>query len=139
MVVSTSCQDQCHYLAIKTSEKNPVRNVKFFKESEGGLWYLLPEEVVRLIDCCPPSLRPIVITAVCTGLRKGEIVLIKWNDIDFANRIIFIANTKNGEKREVPVNDYLTETLKSIKKHDASPYVFCDKEGKPLLRLQEVR
>jgi integrase len=73
----------------------------------------------------------IVIAAVCTGLRKGEIVHIKWNDIDFANRIIFIANTKNGEKREVPVNDFLTATLKSITKHESSPYVFCDTEGKP--------
>jgi integrase len=74
------------------------------------------DEAVRLIECCPSSLRPIVITAVCAGLRKGEIVHIRWNDIDFANRIIFIANTKNGEKREVPVNDYLTAILKSIKK-----------------------
>jgi len=112
-------------------ERNPVKNVRFFKENAGRLRYLLMDEAVRLIECCPSSLRPIVITAVCTGLRKGEIVHIKWNDIYFANRIIFIANTKNGEKREVPVNDYLTETLKSIKKHDASPYVFCDKDGKP--------
>ena len=92
-------------LELGKAEKNPVRNVKFFKETEGRLRYLLPEEVIRLIDCCPSAIRPIVITAVCTGLRKGEIVHIKWNDIDHANRIIFIANTKNGEKREVPVND----------------------------------
>jgi len=97
--------------------------LKIFKpqKTEGRLRYLLPKEVGRLIDCCPSAIRPMVITAVCTGLRKGEIVHIKWNDIDFANRIIFIANTKDGEKREVPVNDFLTATLKSIKKHDARP------------------
>ena len=53
---------------------------------------------------------------VCTGLRKGEVVNIKWDDIDFRNRIIYIGNTKNGEKREIPINDYLTEQLKSIKR-----------------------
>jgi integrase len=69
--------------------------------------------------------------AVCTGLRKGEMVTIKWNKIDFKNRIFSIETTKNGEKREVAMNDYLTGTLKSIKRNDVSPYVFCDKEGKP--------
>ena len=45
--------------------------------------------------------------------------------------VLYIADTKNGEKREVSMNDYLTETLKSIKSNDTSPYVFCDDEGKP--------
>jgi len=113
------------------AEKNPVWKVKFFKETHGRLRYLLPEEIISLIDCCPSHLKPIVITAVCTGLRKGEIANIKWSDIDFRNRIIYIENTKNGEKREVSMNDLLTETLKSITRNDTSPYVFCDKEGKP--------
>jgi integrase len=113
------------------AEKNPVSKVRFFKESNGRLRYLLPEEIIRLIECCPSQLKPIVITAVCTGLRKGEIVNIKWSDVDFRNRVIYIQNTKNGEKREVSMNDYLTETLKSIKRNDKSLYIFCDKDGKP--------
>ena len=112
-------------------DSNPVSKVKFFKESNGRLRYLLPGEIILLIDCCPPQLKPIVITAVCTGLRKGEIVYLKWDDIDFRNRVIYIGNTKNGEKREVPMNDYLTEALKSIRRNDKSPYVFCDEKGKP--------
>ena len=66
-----------------------------------------------------------------TGLRKAEIVNIRWHAIDFRNRIIYIENTKNGEKREVPMNDYLTGTLKSIKRKDGSPYVFCNKDDNP--------
>jgi len=117
------------------AEKNPVSKVNFFKESKGRLRFLLPEEINHLIDCCPSFLKPIVIVAVCTGLRKGEIVNIKWEDIDFRNRIIYIGNTKNGEKREIPINDYLTETLKSIKRNDVSPYVFCNKGGNPCYRF----
>ena len=45
------------------------------------------------------------------------------------NIVIYIENTKNGGKREVLINDYLTETIKSIKRNSASPYVFCNKEG----------
>jgi len=95
------------------------------------LRYLLLGEVVRLIDCCPSFLKPIVITAVCTGLRKAEIVNIKSHDIDFMNRIIYIENPKNGKKRDVPMNDYLTGTLKSIKRIYPGPYVFCNKDGNP--------
>jgi integrase len=117
------------------AETNPVSKVNFFKESKGRLRFLLPQEINRLIDCCPPHIKPIVITAVCTGLRKGEIVHIRWEDIDFKNRIIYIGNTKNGEKRETPINDRLTETLKSINRNEVSPYVFCDKDGKPYYRF----
>ena len=98
------------------AEKNPVVKVRFFKESSGRLRYLLPEEFNRLIDCCPPHLKPIVITVVCTGLRKGEIVYIKWEDVDFRNRVIYIADTKNGEKREVSMND--TELSDPLHSHE---------------------
>ena len=120
------------------AENNPVSKVNFFKESKGRLRFLLPAEINRLIDCCPPHIKPIVTTAVCTGLRKGEIVNIRWDDIDFRNRIIYIGNTKNGEKRETPINDRLTETLKSIRRNDVSPFVFCDKDGNPYYRFEKA-
>jgi integrase len=44
---------------------------------------------------------------------------------------------KNGEKRETPINDRLTETLKSIRRNDTSSYVFCDKDGNPYYRFEK--
>jgi integrase len=69
-------------------------------------------------------------------MRRGEILGLKWEDIDFRNGVITLLDTKNGEKREVPMNDTLIETLRSIRRHPSSPYVFCDQEGKRFCRAR---
>jgi len=45
-------------------------------------------------------LKPIVIVALNTGMRLGEILNLKWQDLDFNQKFIYIENNKNGEKKE---------------------------------------
>jgi integrase len=40
-------------------------------------------------------------------------------------------NTKNGEKREIPINEQVKSALIKVRKHPESPYIFCNKDGKP--------
>ena len=56
-------------------------------------------------------LRPIVFLALRTGMRRGEILNMRWSDIDFKNRQILIPITKNGERRYVPISPDLREML----------------------------
>ena len=111
--------------------ENPTDKVKFFKENNHRLRYLTKEEIKALYNAAAEHLKPIIVIALNTGVRKGEILNLKWEDIDFRQKIIYILNTKNGEKREIPMNDPLFDTLLKIKKHPDSPYVFCNKDGKP--------
>ena len=60
----------------------------------------MKEEIKRLYDACPEYLKPIVAIAVCTGMRKGEILNLKWPDVDFRRKIITILKTKGQRKRE---------------------------------------
>jgi integrase len=53
---------------------NPLKSVKFLKEPPGRLRYLVQEEIDRLLEACPPHLKPIVVTALHTGMRKSEIL-----------------------------------------------------------------
>ncbi|PIV64039.1 MAG: hypothetical protein COZ37_01245 [bacterium (Candidatus Ratteibacteria) CG_4_10_14_3_um_filter_41_18] len=62
-------------------------------------------EIKKLLDVCSEPLKSIVTIALNTGMRKGEILNLKWRDIDFNQRIIYLLETKSGEKREVPMND----------------------------------
>jgi len=62
-------------------------------------------EIKKLLDVCSEPLKSIVTIALNTGMRKGEILNLKWRDIDFNQRIIYLLETKRGEKREVPMND----------------------------------
>ena len=69
-------------------DENPVRKVRLFREKNTRVRYLEKEEVHLLLDNCALHLRPIVSLAVHTGMRKSEILNLKWNDIDFQRNLI---------------------------------------------------
>ena len=52
-------------------------------------------------------------------------------EVDLRQKIIYIYNSKSGKSRKVDINDWLVETLIRVRKHPESPYVFCNKDGKP--------
>lgn len=109
-----------------------IRKVKFLPENNRRLRYLTKDEADLLISKCPAHLRPIVITALNTGMRKREILYLKWSNVDLVNGFILLTNTKNGERREIPINDTLRFTLNNIIRRIGVPYVFYDKStGKP--------
>ena len=70
-------------------------------------------------------------------MRKGEILKLKWNDIDFKMNLMYLIETKNNEIRKVPMNNAVRKTLIEIPKHPESPYVFCKTNGKPYLNIRK--
>jgi integrase len=52
-------------------------------------------------------------------------------DVDLRQKILYIYNSKSGKSRKVDINDWLVETFIRLRKHPDSPYVFCNKDGKP--------
>ncbi|MDO8524919.1 MAG: site-specific integrase, partial [Candidatus Omnitrophota bacterium] len=111
------------------ASNNPCKAVKLFKENNQRLRFLEQEEIPKLLSECCAHLKPIVVLAINTGMRKGEILRLKWHDIDFKRDIIHLYETKNGEKREVPLNAIAKRTLIAVPKHPDSSYIFCDKKG----------
>jgi integrase len=119
----------------KRVQVNPVREVKFLKEPKEKDRILSEEEEVRLLGAVRTGhkarhLEPIIITALNTGMRKGEILNLKWSNVDFKNGIIIVEGTKNGEIRKIPMNKKLTETLDGAKKVSKGEFVFSE-NGKP--------
>ena len=119
-------------------EDNPVRKVKLFKEDNCIVRHLEKEEIGRLINACCDHLKPIVILALNTGMRKGEILGLKWKNIDIQNNIIYLIETKNGKMREVPINDVAKHCLISVRKNPISSYVFCKKNGSPYSKVNRA-
>jgi integrase len=109
-----------------------VKKVKLLPENNRRLRYLSPEECGQLLSHCDSHLRPIVVTALHTGMRKAEILTLKWINIDFKNRLILLEITKNGERREIPINDTLMLTLQELPRRIDGHFVFYDpKTDKP--------
>jgi integrase len=98
----------------KKLTENPAKEVKLFKGSVKRLRYLMPEEVQRLIESCPEYLKPIVIVAVHTGMRRGEILGLRWNRVDLEKGKISLTDTKNSEDRVVFMNETVKATLDGL-------------------------
>jgi len=124
----------------KASE-NPVKQVRFFREDNGRTRFLTDEEEARLLACCSPSLRPLVITALHTGFRKSELLSLTWQDVDFQRRMITVraSYAKNGETRSIPMTVTVTTTLRALKgEGEPSVSVFRTHEGTPYRHIAKV-
>ena len=106
----------------KFEGKNPVKEVKFLQHRQYVFRVLTREEIKSLINAAVEYLKPILILALNTAMRKGEILNLKWNDVDFENRFLFIKETKSNVMRKIPMNDLVIKTLKSIE--TKSEFVF---------------
>jgi len=110
-----------------------VHKVKLLEENNNRLRFLSKDECQALVKACDAHLRPIVICALNTGMRKGEILGLKWDDVDLKHGFILLQITKNGERREIPINRTLRATFEDLyagtkerpRRLDI-PYVFYD-------------
>jgi len=111
--------------------QSPFSNTKnlFYKENNMRLEFLTGTEEERLLFYCKDHLKPIVITALNTGMRRGEILTLKWSQI--RNGFIYLRKTKTNEARQIPTNETLKDLFQSLPRHINSDYVFCNKDGKP--------
>ncbi|MCR4293427.1 MAG: site-specific integrase [Candidatus Kuenenia sp.] len=113
-----------------------VRNVKMLAENNRRLRFLSIEECKRLIECCHKDLKLIVTVALNTGMRRGEIFGLKWEQVDLNHGFILLDVTKNGERREIPINTTLEYLFKEMTHSIESVYVFVGKTGKPLIDIK---
>lgn len=89
------------------TEDNPVLKVKKPTEPRGRVRFLSDEEREALLNACRESSNPwlclAVVVALSTGMRKGELMGLTWRDVDLQAGRIVLHDTKNGERRVVPL------------------------------------
>lgn len=109
---------------------NPVMKISKPREPRGRERFLTDDERERLLVACKASedryLLPVVVLAISTGMRRGEIMNLKWTDVDFARGLIVLTETKNGTSRAVPLfglAHMLLEGLGDLRRED-TPLIF---------------
>ena len=94
----------------------------------GRLRWLTPEEAGRLLAACQasknPDLADVVELALFTGLRQSEALGLTWNRVDRAQGVLRLEETKNGERRTVPLNARTDAVLARRWTEGATGYVF---------------
>lgn len=113
---------------------NPTKGIEFFREAKRKPRFLSIEEINRLLNYCNGYLKEMVLLALHTGMRKGEILGLNWNNADLRNRLIVLEKTKNNEIREIPMSNVVYDMLLvkyREKIRDSEEYVFTKKDGKP--------
>lgn len=97
---------------------NPVRHVRKPKVNAGRDRRLEEGEEKRLLAAATKSktswLKPIVEIAIETAMRQGELLKLKWADVDLKARIARLRDTKSGDSRSVPLSKRATEILKAM-------------------------
>lgn len=83
---------------------SPALGVKSPKAPAGRVRYVQPTELRAILDACPNWLRPIASLAVSSGMRRGEILSLRWLDVDLNQHRAMLPQTKNGEGRFVYLN-----------------------------------
>lgn len=110
---------------------NPASPIRKLREPPGRVRFLTDEERDALLTACPERLRTIVLIALNTGLRKTELLTLRWKDLDFKNRMLRIERTKNGERRDIPMTQVVHNILRAIPRRVDAPYVFASSDGTP--------
>jgi len=123
-------------------EENPMFKVAKKKEPKGRIRFLSEDERKNLLTECKKiskELYLLVLTALSTGARYGEIINLKWANIDFENRIFHFMDTKNGEDRGVPISSAIYKELFEFSKvrNIKSDYVFIRPDGQKLLYFRD--
>lgn len=101
----------------KILKVNPLGKLKKLKEPPGRVRYLALDELGRLLKKLALHILPVVICALYTGMRKGEILALTWRDVDLKNNFIHIGQSKTHERRDIPIAEELkAEFLKLDRK-----------------------
>lgn len=113
-----------HVLSVAVREfkwlpDSPMRDVAKLPESQPRVRYLSAEERDALLNACKTSsnqyLFTVALLAISTGMRKNEIMRLAWTDVDLDRRVVLLLETKNKERRAVPLAGLAYEAVTALR------------------------
>jgi integrase len=112
-----SCLSKAYNLAMKEWEwvrDNPCSKVSREKENNQRIRWLYTDEEERLISACHDDIKDIVIFAIETGMRLGELLALRWTDVSIVRETATVMKSKNHQPRTIPLEKRPVEVLKRI-------------------------
>ena len=116
-------------------QTNPIARIRMVRERGKRRPVMPVADELKLLAACSDHLRPIVITALDTGMRRGELLNQTFEDVDFDRKVISVSHSKTaeGEHRLVPTTSRVLELLAGSRKPSGVIFTF---EGQPIRRIK---
>jgi integrase len=111
---------------LKTEDLNPGQLESLLRVLREGI-VTLKDGTTKILDT---DARDAMLLALCSGMRRGEIFRLTWDDVDFARGFITLRDPKGGVSQTIPLNDGARDTLTSRTRAKGSPYVFPGRRGR---------
>ena len=137
----------CFTMAVREwqwCDDNPVRTIRKPKEPRGRVRFLSDQERHQLLAACQASRNPylhtIVVLALATGARRGELQGLQWPDVDLQRGTLTFHETKNGERRAVPLTGQALTLMRQhtkVRRLDTA-LLFPDPTGSRLLSIRNA-
>lgn len=118
------------YWAVDESliQTNPLARVPLAKERRLRRPVMSLAEEDRLMPVMPIHLKRMVVAALDTGMRRGEILRQRWEDVDLSRRLLAVSKSKTveGEKREIPLTHRMLDLLMEIRQETGEVFTYRD-------------
>lgn len=131
--------------------ESPAHGIRRAKEESQGSRALTQKELDKLLSVATPWVQSIVMVMVYSGLRPGEVSQLKFEHIDWENKMLRVLKTKTGKKRAIPICTDLETELRRLEEYwpnqqygsngdmekyltrskEQGAYVFCHRDGRP--------
>lgn len=134
---------------------NPVAQISFPPAKDARERRLRGNELERLLSAIKrgrnPLIQPLIFFALETGLRRGEMLRLRWQDIDMQGRSALIRDTKNGSDRTIPLSKPAMSILERLDRSMSAPFPLtgnalrqcwtraCERAGIEDLRFHDLR
>lgn len=121
-----------HVFTLATNEwewlhDHPMKKISKLPEPRGRVRYLDDNERVKLLESCKEidnlHLYLLVVLALSTGARHGELINLRWHNVDLARKVITLHDTKNKERRVLPLVHHAFELMQQ---HNKVKYINSD-------------
>lgn len=121
---------------------NPLKGLTKFKEDSLNVRYLLEDEEKALRSVLNSKseysyLRPLILTALNTGMRKGELLSLTWSNVNLNEKRLTILDRKNNKTLYMPINSEVTQVLEEWRNYSKGDYVFHN-SGKRLISIKRA-
>ncbi|MDD2656850.1 MAG: tyrosine-type recombinase/integrase [Patescibacteria group bacterium] len=143
-----SCLGTCLKTAVDWDIMEYMPKIKLLKIPAPLTVYLTEEECVKLLETADGIYHDMIQVALCTGVRLGELVALKWSDVDFSSKTLNVQRSitvgiegtpKSNKGRKIPIIKPLVELLSKLNSQKNSEYIFTRKDGIPMSQSQSEK